>query len=141
MPMLCLRGSVRCLTRCVGPIRVASGQRLADATGALAAGADRLSCRWAKPDCPADAQPVPGPVLIQVMAEHASVEGTGQQPGSLIGADALIPAELVAELARAARLRPLIHPGDAAPEAGPGAGAGVGRCRALPRSDLPVPGL
>ncbi|HYY00815.1 MAG TPA: DUF222 domain-containing protein, partial [Mycobacterium sp.] len=39
-------------------------------------------------------------------------------PGSMLGADALIPAALVAELARSATLRPLIHPADAAPEAG-----------------------
>jgi hypothetical protein len=41
-----------------------------------------------------------------------------EAPGSGIGADDLIPAELVAELAKSARLRPLIHPADAAPEAG-----------------------
>ena len=39
-------------------------------------------------------------------------------PGSMIGADALIPAELVAELAHSAKLVPLVHPADAAPEAG-----------------------
>ncbi len=33
----------------------------------------------------------------------------------MIGSDALIPAELLAELAISAKLRPLIHPADAHP--------------------------
>jgi Domain of unknown function (DUF222) len=36
----------------------------------------------------------------------------------MIGADALIPAELIAELARTAKLRPLVCPADAPPEQG-----------------------
>jgi hypothetical protein len=36
----------------------------------------------------------------------------------MVEADWLIPAELVAELANSATLRPLIHPGDAPPECG-----------------------
>ena len=36
----------------------------------------------------------------------------------MIGSDALIPAELIAELAKSAKLRPLIHPADAPPERG-----------------------
>jgi Domain of unknown function (DUF222) len=91
-------------------------QRRADAMGALAAGADRLACRCARQDCPAAAPPLPAAVVIHVVAEQASVDGTGQAPGSMIGSDALIPAELVSDLARSARLRPLIHPADAAPE-------------------------
>jgi uncharacterized protein DUF222 len=93
-------------------------QRRADALGALAAGADRLVCRCGRPGCPAFAAPPPSPVVIHVIAEQATVDGTGQLPGSMIGADALIPAELLAELARSATLRPLIHPADAPPEAG-----------------------
>jgi hypothetical protein len=93
-------------------------QRRADAMGALAAGADRLVCRCGQPDCPASATAVPAPVVIHVVADQASVDGAGQQPGSMIGSDALIPAELVAELARTAKLVPLVHPADAAPEGG-----------------------
>jgi Domain of unknown function (DUF222) len=93
-------------------------QRRADAMGALVVGADRLDCRCGQPDCPAGGKQAPGPVLIHVIAEQASVDGTGQAPGSMIGADALIPAELVAELARSARLRPLISQADALPEEG-----------------------
>jgi len=93
-------------------------QRRADAMGALAIGADRLACRCGRPGCPAFATPPPSPVVIHVIAEQATVDGTGHLPGSMTGADALIPAELVAELARSAKLRPLIHPADAPPETG-----------------------
>jgi hypothetical protein len=93
-------------------------QRRADAMGALAAGADRLTCRCTRQDCSMMATPAPAAVVIHVVAEQASVEGTGPAPGSMIGSDALIGAEVVAELARSARLRPLIHPTDAPPEHG-----------------------
>ena len=58
------------------------------------------------------------PVVIHVVAEAASLDGTTSIPGSMIGADALIPAELIADLARSATLRPLIHPAHAPPQAG-----------------------
>jgi hypothetical protein len=93
-------------------------QRRADALGALAAGADRLACGCRRRDCAAAAA-MEKPVMIYVIAEQASVEGTGQLPGSLLGADALIPAELIADLADAARLQPVSPPPvDAPPEAG-----------------------
>ncbi|SON63994.1 hypothetical protein MSIMFI_05525 [Mycobacterium simulans] len=57
-------------------------------------------------------------MVIHVIAEQATLDGIGTAPASLIGADGLITAELVAELAQSARLVPLIHPGDAAPEPG-----------------------
>ncbi|BBX98116.1 HNH endonuclease signature motif containing protein [Mycobacterium lacus] len=85
-------------------------QRRADALGALAVGAERLGCQCGSTDCTAGARP-PSAVVIHVVAERASVEGRGQAPGSLLGADGLIPAELVAELATTARLRPLVLPG------------------------------
>jgi hypothetical protein len=91
-------------------------QRRADAMGALAMGADRLSCRCGHAQCPAATRPVPSPVVIHVIADQAGIDGTA--PGSMIGSDALIPAELIAELAKSAKLRPLIHPTDALPEPG-----------------------
>src|ERR1700743_2145699 len=93
-------------------------QRRADALGALAAGAERLSCRCGQPHCPAAAAPVPSAVVIHVLAEQATLDGTGRMPGSMIWSDALIPAELIAELALSATLRPLVHPADAPPERG-----------------------
>jgi len=92
-------------------------QRRADALGALAAGTDRLVCGCQSADCAAAAAVRGSSVVIHVVAERASVEGTGTTPGVLPGADGLIPAELVAELAKSARLQPVIRPVDT-PEPG-----------------------
>jgi len=122
------------------------GQRRADAMGALAIGADRLACRCGRPGCPAFATPPPSQVVIHVIAEEAAITGNASSPGSMVGSDALIPAELLAELARSATLRPLIHPADAPPEAGytpSRALADFVRCRDLtcrfPGCDEPAP--
>ena len=93
-------------------------QRRADALGALAAGADRLGCRCGRADCAAGKRPAATPVVIHVIAEQSTIDGSGSAPASQVGASALIPAELVAELARSAKLVALTHPGDAAPEPG-----------------------
>jgi hypothetical protein len=93
-------------------------QRRADALGALAAGADRLGCRCRRSDCAAGKRPAATPVAIHVIAEQATIDGRGAAPASELGADGLIAPELVAELAASARLIPLIHPADAAPEPG-----------------------
>jgi Domain of unknown function (DUF222) len=93
-------------------------QRRADALGALAAGADRLGCRCARPDCAAGTRPAASPVVIHVIAEQATLDGRSSAPGSEVGADGLISPELVRELAASAKLMPLVHPGDAAPEDG-----------------------
>ena len=90
----------------------------ADALGALAAGAERLGCRCGRADCAAGQRRAASPVTIHVIAEHATLNGTGTAPGSQLSADGLITPELVAELAKSATLIPLIHPGDAAPEPG-----------------------
>ncbi|WP_024444073.1 HNH endonuclease signature motif containing protein, partial [Mycobacterium sp. UM_WGJ] len=58
------------------------------------------------------------PVMIHVIAEQATVDGTGDAPGSFVGAGALIPPELIAELAKSARLVTVLHPADAPPEPG-----------------------
>lgn len=93
-------------------------QRRADAMGALAAGAERLQCRCGQPTCPAGAAPVPTPVVIHVVADQCVVDGAEPDSGSIIGTDVLIPADLIAELARSATLLPVKHPGDAPPERG-----------------------
>jgi hypothetical protein len=109
-------------------------QRRADALGALAAGADRLGCRCGRPDCAAGKQPAAKPVVIRVIAEQATLNGTGSAPGSLVEADGLIPPELVAELAKSAKCVPLIHPADVPPERGHVASKALAdfvRCRDL----------
>ncbi|MCA2317993.1 HNH endonuclease, partial [Mycobacterium sp. WUMAC-025] len=92
-------------------------QRRADALGALAADADRLGCRCGRPDCAAGGRAA-GPVVIHVIGAHAVLQGRASTPGVEIGGEGLIPPEVVAELAASARLVPLTHPGDAAPEPG-----------------------
>lgn len=92
-------------------------ERRADALGALAAGAERLRCRCGRAECPAAAA-VASAVVVHVVADQGSLDGTGGNPGSLLGADALIPPELVAELAATARRQPLWFPADAPPERG-----------------------
>ncbi len=109
-------------------------QRRADALGALAAGADRLGCRCGRPDCAAGKRPAAGPVVVHVIAEQATLDGTGTAPGSEVGADGLIPPELVEELAASAKVVALVHPADAPPENGyvPSAAlANFVRCRDL----------
>jgi len=91
-------------------------QRRADALGALAAGADRLACRCESTDCTAAPAPA-SPVVIHVVADQATAEGRNPAPGVVLGSDWLVPAEVIAELAKTARLQPLIHPADAPPEA------------------------
>ncbi|MEO6794173.1 MAG: HNH endonuclease signature motif containing protein [Mycobacterium sp.] len=93
-------------------------QRRADALCALATGAQRLDCCCRRTECSAADKPTPKPMVIHVIAEQASLAGTGQTPGTLIGDDELIPAELLVELAHTALLRPLVHPAGASPEQG-----------------------
>jgi hypothetical protein len=120
-------------------------QRRADAMGALAMGADRMTCLCGQAHCTAATAPVPSPVVIHVIADQAGIDGTA--PGSMIGSDALLPAELIAELAKSAKLRPLIHPADAPPERGYAPSQALAdfvRCRDLtcrfPGCDKPVVG-
>jgi hypothetical protein len=122
-------------------------ERRADAISALVAGADRLACGCGRPDCAAGARPAASPVLIHVIAEQATVDGRSNAPGSELGADALITPELLQELAKSAKLVPLIHPGDAPPEKGyrpSKALADFVRCRDLtcrwPNCDRPAAG-
>jgi hypothetical protein len=92
-------------------------QRRADALGALAAGARRLVCGRGRTDCAAGAPAPKSNVVIHVIADQATVEGTGSKPGAVAGVEGLIPAELIAELAKSARLAPL-RPPTGAPEPG-----------------------
>jgi hypothetical protein len=91
-------------------------QRRADALGALTAGADRLGCRCGLRDCVAGKRPTATSVVIYVIADQATVDGCSGTTASEVRADGLIAPELVAELAAQAKLVPLVHPVDAAPE-------------------------
>jgi hypothetical protein len=84
-------------------------QRRCDAVGALAAGADRLLCECNSPDCEASVGPVPSPVVVHVLAEQATVDGEGKNPGYLpkFGVQ---PAEAVRKVARASCRKPLLVP-------------------------------
>lgn len=133
-------------TVCGQDMRTPAARR-ADAIGALALGADRLQCCCPDPDCPGSDRPVTSPVVIHVVAEAATIDGAGTEPAVVIGTDWLIPAEIVAELARTARLRPINQPGRAAPECGytpTQALADFVRCRDLncrfPGCDRPATG-
>ncbi len=85
-------------------------QRRADALGALASGADRLVCGCGSSDCDAAGRACSSNVVIHVVAEQASVDGSGKTPGVVLGAEGLISPQMVAELARSASLQPVIPP-------------------------------
>lgn len=78
-------------------------------------------------------------VVIHVVAEQSTVDGTGTTPGVSPGVEGLIPAELVAELAKSARLQP--HLPGRRPRTGIHALGQTRRLRAVPGPDLPGAGL
>ena len=93
-------------------------QRRADALAALTAGADRLGCRCGLRDCTAGKRPAATPVVIHVIAEQSMIDSRSGTTASEVCADGLVSPELIAELAAEAKLVPLVHPVDAAPEPG-----------------------
>lgn len=60
-------------------------QRRADALGALAAGLAELRCECDSKGCTAGQRPSGSGVVIHVLAEQGTVEGTGDGPGYLVG--------------------------------------------------------
>ena len=98
------------VTVCAGDPRTHM-QRRSDAVGALAAGADRLLCGCGSPECPALGSGGAAPVVIHLLAEQATVEGTGRGPGYLPGFG-IQPAESVRNQATTAKLKPLTLPGN-----------------------------
>lgn len=104
-------------TVCPGDPRT-TDQRRADSLGALAVGMDRLACRCENAHCPAGQRPSSPGVVIHIVAEQSTVQGRSDTPAYLLGPNTLVSAELVAELARQARVRPLMDPAQACPEPG-----------------------
>ncbi|MGA5465666.1 DUF222 domain-containing protein [Mycobacterium sp. NPDC050041] len=101
-------------------------QRRVDAIEAISSGADHLGCRCGNPDCP-NKNAIAAPFVIHVVEgpdEHAAAAdtdatadpGTADSVASLVHNDGLLPPEQLTGLAEHATIRPLIHPGDAAPE-------------------------
>jgi hypothetical protein len=83
-------------------------QRRADALTPLAARATSMQCTCGSADCPAATTEAPtNPVVINVLAEAATLEGTSDKPGYLPGYGAM-PAAMVTELAQSAKLRPVV---------------------------------
>jgi hypothetical protein len=92
-------------------------QRRADASGALARGEERLACQCGAEDCAAAAERnAVSAAVIHVLAEQATIDGTGDRPGYLPGFG-ILPAESVRDLAKTAKLKPLNVP-SATPDPG-----------------------
>jgi Domain of unknown function (DUF222) len=91
-------------------------QRRADAMAAMARREATLACRCGLDDCPAAAERhAVSDIVITVLAEQATLDGTSDHPGYLPGFGVL-PAQSVRDLAAAgATVTPLTMPTDAAP--------------------------
>ena len=93
-------------------------QRRADALGALAAGADRLVCGCDRAECEsASARGLRSGVVVHVVADQSALDGSSENPAVVEG-NGLIPAEVLRELAKSAKLQPLTVPAYFAPEPG-----------------------
>ncbi len=88
-----------------------NSQRRADACGALGRQESSLVCRCGSSECPASVlRDSAADVVIHVLAERATVDGTGDDPGYLPGFG-ILPAESVRELATGATIKPVAAPG------------------------------
>lgn len=94
-------------TVCAGDPRT-TAQRRADAVAALVAGADRLPCQCGNTDCVGAGKPLTD-IVIHVLAEQATLTGTSQTPGYLPGLGP-IPATMMRDLAKKAKLKPVVIP-------------------------------
>lgn len=91
-------------------------QRRSDALGALSDGLDQMPCLCGSEQCPAGTREKSSSVVIHVLAETGTVQGTSIKPGYVAGYGA-IPAQAVQQLAKRAKLRPVNVPkGDAPAE-------------------------
>ena len=87
-------------------------QRRADACGALARRQDTMACLCGTDDCAAASERrAVREIVINVLAEQATLDGASEQPGYLPGFGVL-PAESVRDLAAWATIKPVTLPGD-----------------------------
>lgn len=84
-------------------------QRRSDAVGALPAGAEKLLCACGSPQCPALDGGGATPVVIHMLAEQATVEGAGDNPGYL-PKFGIQPADAVRKQAGQAKIKPVTLP-------------------------------
>jgi hypothetical protein len=109
-------------------------QRRTDALTLPSAGAATMPYACGSPDCPAaSADASSHPVVITVIADAATVEGTSLKPGYLPGYGA-VPAATVQQMAKTAFLRPVPVPKDLVAEPHYRPSAGLARfigCRDL----------
>lgn len=89
-------------------------QRRSDAVGAMAAGAQKLLCMCGSAQCPALGEGGAAPVVIHLVAERSTVEGTADNPGYL-PKFGIQPAESVRAQRHTAKLTPLIVPMETQP--------------------------
>lgn len=92
-------------------------QLMADAGGALGRWETSLVCQCGTDDCPAvTLRDSAAQVVIHILAEQATVDGTSNDPGYLSGMG-ILPAEEVRKAAQTAKIRP-VHEPAAEPEKG-----------------------
>ena len=116
-------------------------QRRADALSPLAAGATSMACMCGSPDCPAANNEAPAsPVVINVLAEAATVEGTSDKPGYLPGYGA-VPAATVDRVGRDRLAAPGSERRGSCCRAAVPALGGADPVHSVPGSDVSVAGL
>jgi hypothetical protein len=97
-------------------------QRRVDALYALRQGASALVCGCGSEDCPASTDadasgPGQSQVVVHVLAEQSTVSGEGTNPGYVMGYGP-VPADVVRDAAKTAKVKPVVIPRDSAPESG-----------------------
>ena len=106
-------------TVCANDPRTPSQLR-SDAAGAMGRWEATLVCQCGSEQCPAGAEreaaSSAAAVVIHVLAEQGTVEGTSDAPGYLSGFG-MLPAESVRDLAATAKLKPVVMP-SASPDPG-----------------------
>ncbi|MGV0594482.1 HNH endonuclease signature motif containing protein [Mycolicibacterium porcinum] len=98
-------------------------RRRADAIGPLARLEAQLVCRCGRDDCPAaQTRAAADAAVVHVLAEHATLDGTSNDPGYLPGYG-ILPADRVRDLAGRARLKPVRVPAASSAPTEPGEAA------------------